>query len=142
DIISHTINGLEKGENLSSKLKEHSNIFDSTTINLIVIAEKTGQYEESFRIITSMLEHNQKTSLQIKKALRYPITISIFSFILLSVMILFVIPQFEDIYTTFQHELPFLTQIMISISSFIREKIHMAIILLIVSFLLIMKYKN
>ncbi|MDD9341594.1 MAG: type II secretion system F family protein [Providencia heimbachae] len=142
DIISHTINGLEKGETLSSKLKEHSNIFDSTTINLIVIAEKTGQYEESFRIITSMLEHNQKTSLLIKKALRYPITISIFSFILLSVMIIFVIPQFEDIYTTFQHELPFLTQIMISISSFIREKIHMAIILLIVSFLFIMKYKN
>ncbi len=142
DIISHTISGLEKGESLSSKLKEHSNIFDKTTINLIFVAEKTGQYEESFRIITSMLEHNQKTSLLIKKSLRYPITISIFSFILLFIMMIFIIPQFEDIYSTFQHELPFLTKIMISISSFIREKINIAIISLLIYFLFMIKYKN
>ncbi|HBO21545.1 MAG TPA: transporter [Providencia sp.] len=141
-IISCSINNLKKGESFAKNLKQHPTIFDSTTLSLIIIAEKTGQYENSFTIITTMLEHNIETTQIIKKALRYPITLIIFSIILLSIMLLYVIPQFENIYSTFQHELPFLTQIMITISNRIRDEFYLFFILISLFILCIIKFRT
>ncbi|SPY78330.1 type II secretion system F family protein [Providencia rustigianii] len=125
NIIREIIRNLENGEILTKNLSEHPKIFDSTIISLILLAENTGKYEESFLIIKGMLEHKKETALIIKKALRYPITLLIFSSLVLVIMLIFVIPQFAEIYTSFQHQLPSTTLILISISHFISTKIEL-----------------
>ncbi|VEB71943.1 Cholera toxin secretion protein epsF [Providencia rustigianii] len=125
NIIREIIRNLENGEMLTKNLSEHPKIFDSTIISLILLAENTGKYEESFLIIKGMLEHKKETALIIKKALRYPITLLIFSSLVLVIMLIFVIPQFAEIYTSFQHQLPSITLVLISISHFISAKIEL-----------------
>ena len=69
-----------------------------------------------------MLEHNEKISALFKKAIRYPLTLCLFSGMLLCIMFLYVIPQFKEIYDSFQQELPLLTQAMLYVSDFIKEQ--------------------
>lgn len=142
NIISCAVNGLEKGENLSIYLKKHPNIFSRTVISLIIIAEKTGKYDENFKVITEMLEQNSKMNQIIIKSIRYPVILLIFSFILLFIMMLYVIPQFENIYTSFQHELPFLTKLIISFSTSIREDIKVLIIISTIIFIILIKFRS
>ncbi|WP_311136075.1 type II secretion system F family protein, partial [Providencia rettgeri] len=121
DIIENSIIHIEKGEKFSQYLKKHPTIFNDTVISIITVAEKTGQYEESFSTINSIIEHNNKVSLLISKSTRYPIILSSFSIVLLAIMMIYVVPQFESIYQNVRHELPLITKTITFISSFLRE---------------------
>ncbi|MEX6211828.1 type II secretion system F family protein [Providencia huaxiensis] len=133
NMIENSIENLEKGDKLSQHLNKHPLIFNNTIVSLIIVAEKTGRYDESFQVISTMLEHNEKNALLIKKAIRYPIALSLFSILLLIIMMYYVVPQFENIYGNFQHELPFVTKVVIFTSEYIQEK---SIILLFIFFTL------
>lgn len=133
NMIENSIENLEKGDKLSQHLTKHPLIFNNTIVSLIIVAEKTGRYDESFQVISTMLEHNEKNALLIKKAIRYPIALSLFSILLLIIMMYYVVPQFENIYGNFQHELPFVTKVVIFTSKYIQEK---SIILLFIFFTL------
>lgn len=133
NMIENSIENLEKGDKLSQHLTKHPLIFNNTIVSLIIFAEKTGRYDESFQVISTMLEHNEKNALLIKKAIRYPIALSLFSILLLIIMMYYVVPQFESIYGNFQHELPFVTKVVIFTSEYIQEK---SIILLFIFFIL------
>lgn len=133
NMIENSIENLEKGDKLSQHLTKHPLIFNNTIVSLIIVAEKTGRYDESFQVISTMLEHNEKNALLIKKAMRYPIALSLFSILLLIIMMYYVVPQFENIYGNFQHELPFVTKVVIFTSEYIQEK---SIILLFIFFIL------
>ncbi|MGG4663807.1 type II secretion system F family protein [Providencia vermicola] len=136
--IKNLILHIEKGELFSDFLKNHPQIFNSTIISLIIVAEKTGKYDENFNTISFMLEHNEKISALFKKAIRYPLTLCLFSGMLLCIMFLYVIPQFKEIYDSFQQELPLLTQVMLYLSDFIKKQFtyFLSFIFVIVIFIL------
>ncbi|WP_273804542.1 type II secretion system F family protein [Providencia rettgeri] len=136
NFIRNLIQHIEKGELFSDFLKDYQQIFSSTVISLVIVAEKTGTYDENFNTISFMLEHNEKISVLFKKAIRYPLTLCLFSGMLLCIMFLYVIPQFKDIYDSFQQELPLLTQIMLYLSDFIKNQF--TYFLLFVSFISIL----
>ncbi|WP_326832972.1 type II secretion system F family protein [Providencia alcalifaciens] len=123
-------------------LKKHPHIFNPTIISLIRIAEKTGKYDESFLIIKNMLENNQKTSILIKKALRYPITLIGFSSLLLIIMLVFVIPQFAEIYENFQQELPAITKAVLLISNSIIDNTREILAILFPTIFIGIRYKS
>ena len=136
DIIENSIIHIEKGEKLSQYLQKYPIIFDDTVISIITIAENTGQYEESFSTINKILEHNNRTSLLINKSIRYPIILSVFSIILLFIMMFYVVPQFESIYENVTHELPLITKIITFISNSLRDySSYLFITLLFASFI-------
>lgn len=142
DIINHTISDLEKGNNFIINFKKHPHIFNPTIISLIRIAEKTEKYDESFLIIKNMLENNQKTSILIKKALRYPITLIGFSSLLLIIMLVFVIPQFAEIYENFQQELPAITKAVLLISNSIIDNTREILAILFPTIFIGIRYKS
>ncbi|MEX5996604.1 type II secretion system F family protein, partial [Providencia vermicola] len=57
-IIASAIYDLKRGNNLSNNLEKHPNIFTPTIISLVKVAEKTGDYEKTFKIIATMLKHD------------------------------------------------------------------------------------
>ncbi|EHZ6870649.1 type II secretion system F family protein [Providencia rettgeri] len=142
DIIENSIVHIEKGEKFSQYLKKHPTIFNDTIISIITIAEKTGQYEQSFSTINSILDHNNKVSLLISKSIRYPIILSSFSIMLLIIMMVYVVPQFENIYQNTKHELPLVTKIITFISSFLREYLVYLFSFLLLSLPLVFKFKE
>lgn len=142
DLIENSILHIEKGEKFSQYLSQYPTFFNNTILSIVMIAEKTGQYEESFNVINIMLEHNEKSKLLIKKAIRYPTILSLLSIILIMIMMIYVVPQFENIYESSQQELPFITKIVIFTSAFLNENIFTLLALVAVFLLLALKFKN
>ncbi|EPL9571498.1 type II secretion system F family protein [Providencia rettgeri] len=142
DFIKNLIQYIEKGELFSDFLKDYQQIFSSTIISLVIVAEKTGKYDENFNTISFMLEHNDKVSVLFKKAIRYPLTLCLFSGMLLYIMFLYVIPQFKDIYDSFQQELPLLTQVMLYISDFVKKQSIYFLLIIFVIFIFTLRVKK
>lgn len=140
--INNLILHIEKGELFSDFLKNYPQIFNSTIISLILVAEKTGKYDENFNTISFMLEHHERTMRLLKKSLRYPFTLCLFSGGLLFILFLYVIPQFKSIYDSFQHDLPLITTTMIYISDFIEKKYTYFLLYVAISFIVIFKIKQ
>ncbi|EMA3640516.1 type II secretion system F family protein [Providencia stuartii] len=140
-IITSTITDLKKGNRFSDSLRKHPDIFTPTIISLISVAEKTGNYENNFKIIAGMLKHNEETKKKITKSLRYPIVLTLFSIALIFIMLVYVLPQFETIYQSFQHELPLITKIMIYLSNLITDYFPYFLLITLIISLLIWKFK-
>lgn len=138
-ITTLAIQDLKKGCSLSDSLKKHPILFNHVMISLIKVSEKTGKYNENLHIIAGMLEYNQEIKLKIKKSLRYPITLVVFSVVLIFIMLVFILPEFKTIYQSFQHDLPIITKIMINISDFIIE--YFIYFLLFIAFIFLLFYK-
>lgn len=120
-IIKLAIDDLKKGDSLANNLKKTPAIFNPTIISLVEVAEKIGQYENNFKIIANMLKYHQQTKKKILQSLRYPIVLALLSVLLILIMLIYVLPQFETIYQSFGHDLPFMTNLLISISKLLSE---------------------
>lgn len=112
---------LSKGSTFVSILQKYPEVFDDMYIALVSAGELAGLLEEVLEREALLLESLSKIKSQIKSALTYPIAIFILTFIVVVVMMLFVIPVFQDMYASSGTELPGLTQFMINASDFLRN---------------------
>ena len=112
---------LSKGSTFVSTLQKYPEVFDEMYIALVSAGELAGLLEEVLDREALLLESLSKVKSQIKSAVTYPIAIFILTFIVVAIMMLFVIPVFENIYASSGTELPRLTQIMINASDFLRD---------------------
>ncbi|MEQ5042975.1 type II secretion system F family protein [Providencia manganoxydans] len=120
-IIKLAIDDLKKGGSLANNFKRTPTIFTPTIVSLVEVAEKIGQYEKNFKIIAEMLKHHQQTKKKILQSLRYPIILILLSAVLILLMLIYVLPQFETIYQSFGHDLPFMTSLLIYVSKWLSE---------------------
>ncbi len=115
---------LSKGSTFVSILQKYPEVFDDMYIALVSAGELAGLLEEVLDREALLLESLSKVKSQIKSAVTYPIAIFILTFIVVAIMMLFVIPVFENMYASSGTELPRLTQFMINASDFVRDPLQ------------------
>lgn len=125
--LSHTIQGLKRGNSLATSLSKEGKWFSPICIGLISIGEKTGALEESLFLIHQQLLAKESLMQQMKRALTYPAITFTAAILMVTTMLLWVIPSFEDIFDHFHAELPISTQLLIALSRGLSE--HVAVIL-------------
>ena len=123
DIVSQ----LERGRTLSSALNNHGKIFNQLFISVVHVGENTGQLDLAFMQLAEYLEREQETRKQIAAATRYPIFVIVAIIIALVIMNIFVIPQFADMFSRFDAELPAMTRFLIGMSDFFIHKWYILI---------------
>ena len=89
---------LSKGSTFVSTLQKYPEVFDDMYIALVSAGELAGLLEEVLDREALLLESLSKVKSQIKSAVTYPIAIFILTFIVVAIMMLFVIPVFENMY--------------------------------------------
>ena len=127
----HTL--LAKGNNFSSCLKALGNEFPPEFINLIIVSERSGNLNLALRLIGEQLEIQIELHQKIRQSLSLPLITLFTSLLLVGVMMLWVIPTLEEVFSHFQAELPVPTQILISISRVIKNYFFIFLILFVVS---------
>jgi len=111
---------VESGVNLSKSLSSVEGIFSDVQINLIAAGEKSGKLNEMLEKVADDLEKSRNLRGKIVGAMIYPAVIFAVLIVVVTIMILFMIPQIEELYQTLgQDDLPLITQILVSISSFV-----------------------
>ena len=128
---------LSKGSSFVSILQKYPEVFDEMYIALVSAGEAAGLLEQVLEREALLLESLSKIKSQIKSALTYPIAIFILTFIVVVIMMLFVIPVFQEMYSSSGTELPLLTQSMINASYFLRDPIQVLKTLPLILFLFI-----
>ena len=134
---------IETGSSLHSAFKRHPDYFDALYCNLIAAGEQAGILEE---ILTRLALYKEKTlavKRKIRSAMIYPLAILGVAAIVTTVIMIWVIPAFKDVFASFGAELPLPTQIVIWLSDmFVRYWYWVAAVLIISSLLFIRAWKR
>ncbi|HIM98640.1 MAG TPA: type II secretion system F family protein, partial [Gammaproteobacteria bacterium] len=112
---------VEAGTNLSLALKRYPRLFDDLYTNLVAVGERSGNLDNLMEKIASYMEYHEEIKAKIKGALLYPAAVIAVAFIVTTLLLLFVIPQFEDLFSSFGASLPALTAALIAMSRGFRD---------------------
>jgi len=107
---------VESGTSLAESLGKFPLHFDDLFVNLVNAGEQSGTLETLLHEIATYKEKTEALKAKIKKALVYPISILVVAFVVTAILMIFVIPQFEDLFKGFGADLPGLTLTVIRIS--------------------------
>ncbi len=113
---------VEGGSALAEALAKHPLYFDDLFVNLVEAGEQAGALETLLDKIATYKEKTEAIKEKIKKALTYPAAVLVVAFIVTTVLLIFVIPAFEDLFQGFGADLPTFTRMVIDLSLFVREK--------------------
>jgi type IV pilus assembly protein PilC len=107
---------IESGSSLSEALSKSPKVFDRLYVNMIKAGEAGGSLEVILRRLAEFKERTQKLKGKVIGAMIYPIMVVIFTVGILTFIMLFIIPEFQKMFTEFGIELPAMTQLLMAIS--------------------------
>ena len=113
---------VEGGSSLAEALAKHPLYFDDLFVNLVESGEQAGALETLLDKIATYKEKTEAIKKKIKKALTYPAAVLVVAFVVTIILLIFVIPAFEDLFQGFGADLPAFTRMVIDLSEFVRSK--------------------
>ena len=120
---------IEGGSTLHEAFAKHPLYFDDLAVNLVGAGEQAGALENLLDKIATYKEKTEAIKKKIKKALFYPAAVLLVAVIVTVILLVFVIPQFENLFKGFGADLPAFTQIVINLSKFVQTQGWMLAIL-------------
>ena len=118
-VILAILDDLERGQNLSDALAKHSQVFSSLYIDLIRVAELTGNLEATLTELAMYLRRDLSTLRRLRAAMIYPAVILVVATGVVIILVVFALPAFVRIFAEFRVQLPLPTRILIGIVTFI-----------------------
>ena len=109
---------VETGTSLSSAFRKHPIYFDALYCNLVEAGEAGGILEQLLDRLAMYQEKTVAIKQKIKSALTYPIAVMVVAFVVLAVIMIFVVPSFKTVFTSFGADLPAPTLFVIALSEF------------------------
>lgn len=109
---------IEGGSTLHEALGKHPMQFDTLYLNLVKAGEGAGVLDTVLDTIANYKENLEALKGKIKKAMFYPIVVFAVALLVSAILLLFVVPQFEDVFKGFGAELPAFTQMIVAASRF------------------------
>jgi len=113
---------VEGGSALAESLAKHPLYFDDLFVNLVEAGEQAGALETLLDKIATYKEKTEAIKKKIKKALTYPAAVLVVAFVVTAILLIFVIPSFEDLFKGFGADLPTFTRMVIDLSAFVRSQ--------------------
>ncbi len=114
-------NEVEGGVGLAEALSKEPLYFDPLFINLVNAGEQSGALETMLDKLATYKEKVEALKAKVKKALFYPIAVLIVAFVVTVILLVFVVPQFEELFNSFGADLPALTRFVIDLSEFMQD---------------------
>lgn len=109
---------VETGTSLSQSFRKHPMYFDALYCNLVEAGEAAGILETLLDRLATYQEKTIAIKQKIKSALMYPTSVLVVAFIVVTVIMLYVVPAFKDVFQSFGADLPGPTLMVIAMSEF------------------------
>jgi len=141
-ILKIVVADVEGGDSLGEALHKHPNVFDDLFVHLVTAGEVGGILDTILQRLAAYIEKAEKLKSQIKGAMTYPIVVMVIAIGVLAVIMLFVIPVFEQMFSGSGNALPLPTQIVVDLSDFLTGNIHYIIGGIIIFSFLFKKFRK
>lgn len=113
---------VEGGSSLAESIAKHPLYFDDLFVSLVEAGEQAGALETLLDKIATYKEKTEAIKKKIKKALTYPAAVLVVALVVTTILLIFVIPAFEDLFQGFGADLPTFTRMVIDLSKFVRAQ--------------------
>lgn len=120
-LINDIKKSVELGRTFAESLRQYPLLFNELYCNLIAAGEVSGSLETMLLNISSYREKIENLKRKIKKALLYPTIVLVVGVVVSAVLLIFVIPQFQSLFTSYGAQLPAFTLLVIKMSEIVRR---------------------
>lgn len=121
ELLGNIANEVAGGVPLSQTLSKYPQYFNSLYCDLVAAGEQSGALETVYDRIATYQEKAELLKSKIKKALMYPAVVVLVAIVVTAILLIFVVPQFEDIFSGFGAELPAFTQVVVNLSRWLKS---------------------
>jgi type IV pilus assembly protein PilC len=139
-VISLLRKDIESGLSISDAMAKYPDVFSELYVSMIRAGEVGGVLDTILDRLATYLESSAALRDKVKSALMYPMIVGSIALIVTVVLIIFIIPIFKNIFSSFGAELPLITRIVIGASDFLKKYIFHIIVFLGVFFYVIKRY--
>lgn len=127
EAVSKVKSSIEGGKRLGDAMAASPHVFDRFFINMVRAGEEAGILDNILLRLSVYLEKSEKIKKQVTSALFYPAAIIFVAIIVITGILIFVIPKFQELYAGSGQELPAITQMVVHISDLFRTKWYVVI---------------
>ena len=118
ELVMSVRDEVASGNNFADAIRKHPREFDDLFCNLVEAGEQSGALETMLDRLATYKEKSEALKSKIKKAMNYPITVVAIAIIVTGILLVKVVPQFAETFSSFGAELPLFTQYVMRISDF------------------------
>jgi type IV pilus assembly protein PilC len=128
EAASRVKTSIESGKRLGDSMAANPKVFDRFYVNMVRAGEEAGILDGILMQLSTYMEKSEKIRKQVQGALVYPAAIMFVAAIVVVGILVFVIPQFQELYKGAGKELPMITQIVVAISNMFITKWYLVLI--------------
>jgi type IV pilus assembly protein PilC len=121
DLILKIRDDISAGNTFASAISSHPDHFDALFCNLVDAGEQSGALETMLDRLATYKEKTEALKAKIKSAMNYPIAVLVVAGVVSGILLIKVVPQFEEIFAGFGADLPEFTQLVVNMSEFMQE---------------------
>lgn len=121
DLVEALKQQIASGNSLADALRLHPRYFDDLYCNLVSTGEQAGALELLLERIATHLEKSQRLKARIKKAMTYPVAVLVVATLVSAVLLIHVVPQFQNLFAGVNGQLPGFTLAVIALSEFLQQ---------------------
>jgi type II secretory pathway component PulF len=120
-VIHQLDDDIDQSSSLSEALTRHPRVFSSTYSAIVAAAEESGTLAETLSILSHQLKNQASISARIKGALVYPLFLLVVSAAVVTVLTVFVIPKFMELFVNANQALPLPTRVLVAVTDFLKR---------------------
>ena len=128
-VLDQVAADVESGSTLSEAMSRHPKAFDRLYVNMVQAGETGGVLDVILQRLAEFMEKAQKLKRKIIGAMIYPSVVIIFSVLIVTGIMIFVVPKFQEIFKDFRTNLPWLTEMLIGVSHWMAEDFGWLVVL-------------
>jgi len=133
---------VESGSTLSNAIKKHPKIFSDLYVSLVAAGEMGGMLDNILNRLAIYIEKAEKLKGKVKGALVYPSVVLTISIVVIAILLIFVIPVFQEMFEGLGGELPALTQAVVDLSNFLQKYIIYIIGALVLVYFAFIRFRS
>jgi type IV pilus assembly protein PilC len=119
--VSEVAKDIRNGVKPSQAMASHPMAFSPLYCRTVAVAEETGNLEKALRQMADHLEKGENAAKKVRSALMYPVIVFVLAILVIAVMVTFVVPAFQDLYSSLDTELPLVTRILLGTTGFLTD---------------------
>ena len=119
DLVKKLQADIESGASLGNALARHPKYFDKLFVNLVKAGEQAGTLETMLEKVATYKEKSEALKAKVKSAMMYPIIVVVAAVVVSAILLIWVIPQFKEVFSSFGADLPAFTLLVISFSDWL-----------------------
>ncbi len=121
DVLEALSREVAAGGSLSDALRRHPKYFGGLHVSLVAAGERSGRLSELLASLASWLERREKIRKKVSSSLSYPLAVLGIAVVVVGLMLIYVVPEFERMFSGYGAELPPLTRLVVGLSESLRN---------------------